>query len=323
MPNPPVPPDEFLRALTEFSKAEASGNLEQQEAAAADIFAEAARFAEANPDPGLQRSLAAGECEAVGDWAGAESHYRAMLAEAEVEAEADAAPGAKQALAARAHDRLGRLLRLLGRRPEAGEHVRQATERAARSGMTVLHAAALVQEAGFVVAEVPARALTLTEALVALLATDQELESRLLGRALTLRAHARLRCGDVPAANADLAAARPRVVDRPISPMFAGQQQAAAQWWDVCAELRAREGDLAEAVAARERALAHWRDIAALPHAAGPYALAAMARASREYAAALRAHGDEAAAERAAAEARAIQAELGLPETAAGGNQAE
>jgi hypothetical protein len=157
-------------------------------------------------------------------------------------------------------------------------------------------------------------ALELASETVAITETERIFVNQRAGASVT-RAECRLADGDVEGAESDLLAARPDLIDKPVSPIFAGVHSRVAQWWEITAQVRARKGDDPGACEAWAEAVKSRRHIASLAQVAGPYTLTALARALFRLSKSLNAAGDPAAAETALTEARRIWSGIGLPQT--------
>ena len=311
-PSPPEPEpnsasmDKFMRGLDAFQKSVSARNAEQVEAAALDILAAAAEHAEQNPTPQLTLRLAAGECEARGDWAGAEACYRKVLALEEATGNCS--------LISNTHLDLSNLFRLIGDLEQADACVRAATVAARQSGVFPLLVMVLVNQVSFALARSDvATALEAASEAVAAVEAGPGYDG-LRASALVARARCRMAAGDWSGGESDLAASQPILLDPHVSPVFAGAHSRAAGWWEVTAGARAHRGNLAGACQAWAEAVQIRRHVASLGHVAGPYTLAALARALRGSGEALEAAGNSEDARAALAEARRIRCELGLQE---------
>ena len=215
-----------------------------------------------------------------------------------------------------AHRDLGRLFALMGEAEKAEACGRAATAAARQAAVFPLLVMTLEQQA--------ISALRLSDLGGALQAASEAVAVVEPGRmydgmragALAIRARCRLASGDVEGAERDLATCKPVLLDRDVSPMFAGSHSRAAGWWEVAAGIRAHQGDLAGAVEAWTEAVKRRRHNASLEHVSGPYTLATLARTLRHLGEALDAAGKPEEGKTALAEAQNIWCELGLPEQA-------
>ena len=276
------------------------------EAAALDALLIAAEEAEKNPTPQILLKQEIAERETRNDWPGVESLYHKVLA---LEEATD-----NHALITKAHLDLSRLFFLLGDLDRAEASAKAATTAARSSGIGVLLCMTLENQVRCALcrAEV-AIALELASESVALTETDGILAGQRAAAWVT-RAECRLFNGDVAGAESDLLAARPELIDKPISPLFAGLHNRVAKWWEVMGQLRAQQSDLAGACDAWKQAVKTRRHITSLPQVAGPYTLAALARALSHLSRALASAGDDNGSETASTEAPQIWSGMGLPQ---------
>ena len=305
-PNP-ASTDAFMRALEAFQKGDEANNPEQMEAAALKALELAAEEAEKNPSPSLVLKQEAGAREARGDWAGAEACYRKVLALEE-------ATG-NDGLICKAHYDLSRLFLLLGELDKAEASARAATAAVRQGGHFPLLVMALENEATCALRrEDYARALAAASQAVAAVEPGRMFD-RMRAGALMTRARCRLPSGDLAGAESDLEACKPLLLDRELSPFFAGLHSRVAIWWELTAAVRSEKSDLAGACEAWAEAVKSRRHVASLGHVAGPHTLATLARALRSLGEACDAAGKPDEGKAATAEAERIWSELGLPES--------
>jgi tetratricopeptide (TPR) repeat protein len=298
--------DALLRALEAFQQGVEANNTEQVEAAALVAMAAAAAEAEKNPTPELELKQEAGECEAHGDWAGAEACYRKVLA-------LEQATGNGGAIF-KAHYDLSRLFLLIGDLDKADAGARAATAAARLAKVFPVLAMALENQAICALRRSDhAGALEAASEAVAAVEPGRIHDGSRAG-ALVTRARCRMASGDLPGAESDLAACKPILLDREVSPIFAGLHSRAAGWWEVTAESRTRNGDLRGACEAWAEAVNRRRHVASLGQVSGPYTLAALARTLRRLGEAFDAAGKPEDGKTTQAEALRIWCELGLPE---------
>ena len=265
----------------------------------------AAEQAEKNPTPQLVLKQEAGECEARGDWAGAEVRYRKVLA-------LEQATGNDGAIS-KAHCDLSRLFLLVGDSKQADAYARAATAAARRAGVFPLLVMTLENLAGCALRRSD-RAATVEAASEAVTVVKPgRMYDGMRGWAWVTRARCRLACGDIAGAESDLAASRPILLDKELSPIFAGAHSRTAAWWEVTAAVRGNRGDLPGACEAWEEAVRTRRHVASLSHVAGPHTVAALARALRHLGQASEAAGKPEDSQAAMAEATRIWCELDVP----------
>jgi len=302
--------DKFVRGLKAYQDGVSAGNAEQIEAAALDVLAAAAEQAEKNPTPQLTLRQEAGECEARGDWVGAEARYRKVLALEE-------ATG-NHGLITKAHLDLSKLFFLIGDLERADACAQAATAAARQAGVFPLLVMALENQVSCALArsDVAAALKAASEAVVAV--EPGPLHDGLRAGAWVARARCRMAAGDWSGGESDLAASQPILLGQAVSPLFAGSNSRAAGWWEVTARVRAHHCDQPGAWQAWAEAVRIRRHVASLGHVAGPYTLAALARALRGSGEALEAAGNSDDAKAAITEAQRIRCELGLPERGQG-----
>jgi len=261
---------------------------------------------EAFSRPSLALKQEAAEHEARGDWVGAEACYRKVLASEE----ATGNPG----LICKAHFDLSRLFLLIGDLGKAEASARAATAAARRAEVFPLLVMALENEATCALrrSDVAAALETASEAVAAV--EPGRMYEWMRAGALVARVRCRLAAEDLAGAESDLAACKPLLLDRQISPLFAGANSRVAGWWEVTAKLRAQKGELERACDAWTHAVKGRRHVASLGQVSGPYTLAALARALRSLGEAFGAAGKMNEGQAATAEARRIWGELGLSE---------
>ena len=81
------------------------------------------------------------------------------------------------------------------------------------------------------------------------------------------------------------------LLEREISPFFAGVHSTVAAWWKVAGSLCAQRGEMDAAVENWSRALERRRHVASLPQVAGPHTLSILAHTLIGFAKALEAAG--------------------------------
>ena len=296
--------DPIQAALEAFQKAQGQNNIEQSEAAAVTVLGLAAKWIERNPSREFAASERAYECEACGDWAGAESHHREGLALAEAAGNAG--------LISRGWLRLSRFFQLIGDLGQAQQAARTAADAARPANVAAVKVMAQENLARCLLRSGDRQgALEAASEAVRLVGADPMNDSLRAG-ALVMRASSHLSFGDVDAAEKELECARRLLLEREISPLFAGSQARAAAWWEATAQVRALRGDFAGAAGAWGSAVEYARHVAALEHVAGPYTLAALAHTLRGWSKALATLGKNEAAEVAETEAARIRVELGI-----------
>lgn len=280
------------------------------EAAALRAFQMAMDEAEKNPTPQILLKEEAAQCEARGDWPGAESRYHKALALEK--------PTGNQGLISKAHLDLSRLFFLLGDLDRAELSAKAATAAARQAVIAPMLCMMLenqvrcaLRRSDFALAlELASEAVAIMEAQTGRIFANQR------AGAWVTRAECRLAAGDLTGAEEDLLAARRDIIDKRISPIFAGVHLRVARWWEITARVQAHKGDDSGACEAWGEAVNRRRHIASLSQVAGPYTLAALARALFALSKALDAADDPDGAKTAATEARRIWSEIGLPETA-------
>lgn len=301
-----APNEAFIRALEAYQKGVSANNTEQIEAAALDMLTQAARDAEKNPTPELALKCEAGERESRGDWVGAETCYRKVLALEEATGNAG--------LICKAHYDLSRLFLLVGDLERADACARAATAFGREVGIFPVLVMALENQAlcGLRRSDY-AGALDAASQAVAAVEPGRIHEGMRAG-ALAIRARCRVASGDIAGGESDLAECKPILLDKEISPIFAGSHSARASWWEVTAGMRAHQGELWGACEAWAEAVNSRRHVASLGHVSGPYTFAALARTLQQLGEAFDAAGKPEAGKTPMAEARRIWCDLGLPE---------
>jgi tetratricopeptide (TPR) repeat protein len=306
MSDPQKPPPEFLRAIEAYQKGAEADDSGQMDAAAWKALEIAMEAAEKNPTPPILLKQEAAEHEGRGNWPAAEACYRKALALDEETGH----PG----LVCQAHLALSQLFLLLGDVDRAEASANAAAASARKDNNTVLLCMTLENQAHCALRRSDsALALELASEAAVILPGERIFDNQRAGSRVT-RAQCRLASGDVAGAEEDLLAARANLIDKPISPIFAGLQSRAAKWWQVTAEARACKGDHRGACEAWAEVVKIRRHVVSLMHVAGPQTRAALARSLAGFGEALGAAGDSEASEAASAEARRIRLEIGLPQ---------
>ena len=296
------PPPEFLQAINSFQQATDSNNTEQMEAAALAALEIGMAEAEKNPAPKILLRHEAAECAARGNWSATEACYRKLLTLEEADGNAG--------LIAKVHLDLSRLFFLRGDLDCAEASAKAATCAARDADNSPMLCVMLENQVLCALHRSDnARALAFAEEAVAITKTERIFDNLRAG-AWVARAQCRLAIGDVTGAESDLLSARPMIIDKPISPLFAGLHGRVAKWWEVTAELRAHQGDHRSACEAWVEAVKTRRHIASLPQVAGPHTLAALARTLSRSSKAYQVAADPAAAESALDEARCIYSQI-------------
>ncbi len=308
-PTPGSPPDPnrdlFLQGLQAYQHAaNTDKNVEQMEAATLQMLSAAAAQAQRNPTPEQAIYLAVRECEARGDWPGAEAGYRAIITHQEA--------SGQPLLVYKAYSDLAGLYRLLEDWPRAQSAARLATAATRQVDMPPALVVSLETEALCALRlGDPAGALAIATAAVTAVEPGAEFEPLGAGTSVAV-ARCHVAAGNLFAAAAALDAARPVLMDRETSPIFAGHRGRSAVWWEVTAAMLGQRSDWPGALAAWEKAVDLRRGVAALPHVAGPYTQGALARTLRQQANALAAAGLLAESRLVREEVQAIWQELNL-----------
>jgi tetratricopeptide (TPR) repeat protein len=291
-----APMEALMGAVAAFQKAMSANNAEQAEAAALSALAAAAEEAQVNPTPELTLKGEAGESEARGDWAGAETCYRKVLALEEA--------AGKAGLISKAHYDLSQLFQLIGDLEKADACARSATAAARQTDIFPVLVMALENQAMCALRRSDsAGALEAAGEAVALVESGRMYDGMRAG-ALVIRARCRLASGDLAGSESDLATCKPILLDREVSPLFAGLNSRVASWWEVTAGGRAHREDFPGACEAWTEAVKIRRHVASL------------ARSLKRFGDALAAAGQPQESRSALAEARRLWCELGLPDQA-------
>jgi tetratricopeptide (TPR) repeat protein len=300
----PAPDDAFIRAITAYGAAAEQGNAEQAESAALEAFMLAAQRAEKNPSPDLELMKEATACEERGDWPGAESRYRQLVALAEASA------GLPQLC--QANLKLCQLLLLLERFGPAGEYAAAASAAARRADISSLQVVALETQATCALRRSDlAGALQAATEAVGLVEAGRQ-HDHLRAGAWVSRARCLVALGDETGAERELASSKPILLEREISPFFAGVHSKVAGWLEVAGSLCALRGEVDASVENWSRAVERRRHVASLPQVAGPHTLSSLARTLVGLAKALEAAGRPVEAKGAFDEARNIRHEIGI-----------
>jgi tetratricopeptide (TPR) repeat protein len=299
--------ESFRRSIEAYQKGVEANNTEQIEAAALHALAASAEIAEKEPRPELTLKLEAGKCEGRGDWAGAEALYHQVLGLEEA--------SGNLGLIAKAHYDLSKLFLLIEDLDKADAAARKAAETARRADIFPLLVISLENLA---VCELRrsnfAGALAAASEALSAIESGRMFDS-MRAAAFVVRARCRLASGDIAGAENDLSEARPVLLEREVSPIFAGISGRVAAWWEVTAGIRASQSDLPGACEAWAEAVKCRRHVASLPHVSGPYTLATLARSLVRQGKAMEASGDREAGKASREEAARIWCELGLPDT--------
>ncbi len=295
-----------MRGLEAYQQSAEAGNSEQMEASALEMLATAAEDAERNPTPQLTLKMEAGDCEHRGDWQGAEACYRKVLALEE--------STGNHAAICKAHYDLSNLFLLLGDLEKADACAGAATAGARQSGMFTLLVMTLEPQTSCALARSDfAGALEAVSQALAAIEPGRVFDGLRAGAWVT-RARCRMACGDWPGGESDLDASKPILLGGDRSPIFAGFHSRAARWWELTAVARAHKGDLEGACQAWAEAIRIRRQVSGLCHVAGPYTMAALARALTGSSKALELAGKTDDAKAASGEAHRIWCELGVRE---------
>jgi len=260
--------------------------------------------AEKNPSPDLALIKEATACEERGDWPGAESRYRQLVAMAET------STGLPQLCDANL--KLCQLFLLLERFGLASEYAAAASAAARRTDISPLQVVALETQAICALRRSEfAGALEAATEAVGLVEAGRR-HDHLRAGAWVARARCLVALGDKAGAERDLASSKPILLEREISPFFAGVHSTVAAWWEVAGSLCALRGEVDAAVENWSRAVERRRHVASLPQVAGPHTLSSLARTLVGFAKALETAGRLVEAKGAFDEARNIRHEIGF-----------
>jgi hypothetical protein len=209
---------------------------------------------------------------------------------------------------------------LLGRDNEALGAARESTKLARQDGSSVWTSSALGVEASLCLrANNLETASTLIEEIFRSIGGGP-MDDLSRARALVLRANYYQKRSDMPKAEADLATAWKILQPHDEVRVLAGWHVALAAWWATTARVRAKQSDLAGAVAAWREAVNRYRRVAEARQIEGPYKFNSVAVALNDLGQALQAAGETEGAEQAFRESRSLRRAIGVPPLDASGS---
>jgi len=289
----------FEALINFWADAALADNAEQANAAAMEAFCMAAEEAIKRPTPSTLLHVEADELESKGNWTEAEAVRRKILSLDETLE--------NSGILAKAQMDLCGLLRLLGRGGEASQFAAAAISSARRAEMFPVLVMALECESWCALeqGDYP-RALALAFEAVQVIEPGKLFDS-MRAKSLTHRARCWVACGELSAAEPDLATSWELLQARPATKALPGPIMTLTNWWEIKGQLELRQGRLESAQVATMRAVENRRTLES------PYALFALARVLTQLGDILRVAGDSEGAEQATNEAGAIRNSLNIP----------